>query len=217
MSLETIVNQQVVAATLQINFEIEKTAWNILQSMGLPADYKNVELAKKRLLEESPLYIGEISLRGKLYQDMYDDHPGLAYFNIDIAKSIEVHKYCTLSEAKQIGFQLLIDARKEIEDEEIDDGLFIPSSIVLLDQFGNEVQEFCSRYLGDGQYIEGWLEEIPSEDECAEFEIKAKKYDSEGSEESRWDNFDSARNCHKKANILRRNIAIAKACSRIMK
>ena len=70
------INQQITAATMRLNLSIEMAVLNALSSLGLPVSNSNVELAKKQLAEESPLYVKTISIRGDLCQDMYEDHPG---------------------------------------------------------------------------------------------------------------------------------------------
>lgn len=218
MKFDQILEQNIAAASLRLNFEIEKSTLNAMRSLGLDANYdcSSVDLAKKRMLDESPLYIKTIQLHGQMCADMYDDHPGYAYFYTESFESFRAPAYCSLTKAMQISLQMLTKAQQEVENEDECDGLFTPSSIILLDQFGNTVQEYSERYLGKGVNQTGWLEELPTESEFGALEQSARELDSEGSEEARWDNFDTARGLRAQASSLRRKIAIAKAIARVI-
>lgn len=205
-----------IEASLRLNVMLEKSTWNALRSLGLQASYDGVALAEKEMRDESPLYIKTIVLRGQMCQDMYDDHPGFAYFYTDASQSIEAPPYCTLSKAMQLSLQMLAKAQQESEQEEEYDGLFSPDSIILLDQFDNTVHEYARHYRGEGRCIAIWLESLPPKEDWHGMEEEAKALDSEGSFEIGWDNFSTGRQLHAQADSLRRKIEMAKAHSRLM-
>lgn len=216
MNFERIVEQRIAAASHHLNVTIERAALSVLHSLGLQASYDFVTQAKKQMAEESPLYVDAIVLRGQECRDMYDDHPGFCFFYTDASRTMEVPPYCRLSKAMEISLQMLAEAQQESDTNEEYDGLFIASSIVLLDQMGNTIQEYTNRYLGNARYSEGWMDELPSQDEWVSLEEKAKALDSEGSYESGWDNHETGRQLHAQANSLRRRIQMAKSQSRII-
>lgn len=206
--------RQVAAAILQLNVAVEKSAMNALNAIGLKAGHEGVALAEKQMAEESPLYVKTVVLRGRMCRDMYDEHPGFAYFYTDALESVDAPPYCSLSKAMHLSVPMLTKAQQEIEDEY--DGQFSPSSIVLLDQFGEPLQEYVERYLGEGRYSMGWLEDLPPEEEWAAMEERAKALDSEGSYETGWDNFETGRQLHAQAASLRCTVQMAKSRSRII-
>lgn len=191
-------------------------AWNALRLLGLPADYSDVARAREKLECESPLWVCTIVLRGQICQDMYDEHPGHTYFYSDGAQRVEAPAYCSLSEAMRISLQAFQEARRLSETDTEFDGLFTPSSIVLLDQFGEPVQEYSVRYSVGCSPRDGWLNEFPAPNEWAAMEEKAKFLDSEGRIESSWDNFETGRRLHAEAEALRRIIKIAAARERVI-
>ncbi len=216
MNNECVVKQKITAAIFQLNIAIERAAVQAAYAIGLTADYQGVAMAKKRMADESPLYVETIVLCGQVCRNMYDEHPGLAFFYSDASNSFKAPPYCSLSNAMHLSQLLLAEAQQDIDSEEQYDGQFIPSSIVLLDQCRNPLQEYSERYLGDGRYSFGWIEELPPDAEWPAMEEKASALDLEGCEETRWDNFDTGRLLHAQANSLRRKIQMAKSRLRII-
>ncbi len=160
--------------------------------------------------QNAPLYVKTIVLHGQLCQDMYDSHPGYAYFYTDSWESFPVPSCCSLTTAMKASLKLLRMKQKEIGTEDEYDGLFRPSSIILLDQLGNAVQEFRETYIVNGQYRGAWLKELPAESEWAALENKAGMLDNEAAVESGWDNFETARSLRNSAQKIRRVVQIAR-------
>lgn len=205
------------AMSLALHVAIERLALNALRELGLPADRSALNQAIDRMAAESPLWVQTIVLRGQVCQDMYDEHPGLAYFYSDAKEVFEAPPYCPLSRAVEISSKILADAQLLTGHEEECDGLFCPSSIALLDQFGNTVQESSPRNDVVGSQSSEWLTDFPCRSDWPALEIEAKKLDSEGRIESSWDNFDTGRRLHAEAARLRRSIQIAAAQERIVR
>lgn len=166
---------------------------------------------------EEPLYVKTIVLRGELYRDMYDEHPGLAYFSTNHQRTFPVQNNCGLANAMELSVKLLKEAQDESAADEEYDGQFVAESIILLDQFDHAVQEFSQQYLGKGLYAKkSWRGQLPPESEWSAIEEKARVLISEASEESRWDNFDTARKLEARAAEMRRLVEIAKYASRVV-
>lgn len=216
MSFDRAMEQRFVAVSFLLNVAVERATLKALKSLGLKACPDGLQLAEVQRKEKSPLYVKTILLRGRTCRDMYDDHPGYAYFYTDDFQAIKAPPYCPMSRAMQISLRLLQEAQEEINHDEERDGLFIASSIVLLDQFGDAIQEYVERDIGNGKYTQGWLDVFPDESEWAAMEERAKALDSEGSIESGWDNFETGRELHSQAEALRRQITMAKARQRVI-
>jgi hypothetical protein len=210
------INQLFLAAKLNLNFAIEKAVCIKKGQMGLSVNYENMQLAEKTMKDESPLYVKNIVLKGQMCQDMYDDHPGHTYFYSDSQEYVDTPAYCTLSKAMQLSLQMLADAQQESQTKDEYDGLFTPYSIVLLDQFGNTVQEYSQNYLGAGRYSEGWVENLTDQNEWSSLSEEAERLDAMSSFESGWDNFETARQLRNKAAEIRRRIEIAKSSLRVI-
>lgn len=206
------------AASLRLQYQIEVTAASALQECCGKHDKTGVQNAMKRMKDESPLFVEIVEIHGCVWQDMYDDHPGFAYFDSPGMESTTMPAYCSLNKAMAIAVQMLHEGQQAVKDKDYYDGLFCPNSIVLRDQFGNVVQEYTNRFIGHGNggWQTGWLTQFPSEQECGALEATAHALSVEASEEARWDNFNSARGLRKKASELRSRVSIAKLNHRIV-
>lgn len=175
---------------------------------GQPGAFKGA-LRAKRLSEDALSYVHEIVIEGSVARDMYDEHPGFAYFFVDASERYTAA--CSMSRAKEIALDLFerACAQNELEEETEGtyDGQFCPSAILLRDQFGNVVQKYSAG---------SWQSNLPAESEWAFLEEKASALEDEASEEARWDNFDSANRLRARARALRQSVEMAQAASRVL-
>lgn len=204
------VDKMALAATLDLRCQIAWAAERALKELGLPRPASSYEEARTVAKLASPLYVRSISIKGQEARDMYDEHPGYAYYYSDTSEVIEdVPAYCSISQAKEIAaceFTKLMDiANARAEEDQCSDGDFTPHSIILRDQFGQPLMEYSK-----GK----WQDEMPAEGEWPAMLEEADRLSAEASEESRWDNFDTSRGLSNRADALRRRVTCAQLIAR---
>lgn len=214
MNSSTLVHQQWDEAMCRIVHRIEQSAVDALRSLGLPADTAGVQVAFNRMRDEAPLYVASIVLHGSLQQDMYDEHPGLAYFTTDTFRKRIAPRHCGMRRAQAQALALLRQAEEECGDED-DDGRFIPRSVSLVDRFGRTLQQYVLSDFGPGE-ASGWLESVPDASEWPVLLAEAERLSESAASESRWDNFDSARSLRNQATQLRTLVSIAELQHRVI-
>lgn len=143
-----------------------------------------------------------ITIEGEVKMDMYDHAPGLAFFEKDSSRHVAVPpftEYHKLRELADVGFAEFYQVWLEAED--VYEGLFRPISM-----------RVCN---SDGAVIDlyergGWIEDTipPGQWEATEAQIEA--LDREGSIQSGWDNFSTARGLHRDASRLRLLLSLSR-------
>jgi hypothetical protein len=152
------------------------------------------------------MLVSRIDIEGRMCRDMYDEHPGFAYFYVDSHRSVPVRKPLTLALAQataELAWQRLsADESADTEDFEEHDGDFSPNRIVLRGRDGTVMQSFENGH---------WVSEFDAPEEWAALLTQARELESEASIEAGWDNFSTAENLRHRATALRRRVTISQA------
>jgi len=150
-----------------------------------------------------------ITIYGNIQRDMYDDQPGVAYFQSPSSIVVPVLEPLNLSDAMDVALVAWTQNRREngLDDKSDDDsdgydGRFYPHKILLCDKAGSAIQQFDGR---------AWESKFAPPSEWPALLAQAEKLDSQASEERHWDNFSTAQGCVDAAGNLRNRVAIAKA------
>ncbi|WP_186214638.1 hypothetical protein [Burkholderia gladioli] len=163
---------------------------------------------RARLAAEQPDLVLSIEFEGSVCRNVYDDHPGLAYFDAPQSRKIAIPEPLPLKYAMDFAVAEWNRNHGDRDNSESDadargrDGKFTPSKIVLFNAVDAVVQEF------DGSR---WVTELAPESEWSKMIERADVLDSDGSRESGWDNFATAERYHRQATSLRRQVSIARA------
>jgi hypothetical protein len=201
------IDQMVRAASLKLQRELAfAVEWN-RKAMGMPVRREIQDAALQKETQESPLYVAGIYICGQVARNMYDEHPGLAYFYTEAVRRVDVPDYCGIERAKQMAveaFARIEEDGGEATDDECD-GDFSPQYIVLRDQFGDALLEFARG---------GWITGFPPPSAWASTFEAAAECDRDAAEEARWDNFESAKRLRARAAALRRSVQCAEAINR---
>lgn len=201
------IEKMAMAARAAISCQIAHSAERALKALGLPLHGSIYQQAYDAARLVSPLYVFEICINGQVARDMYDEHPGYAFYYSDSSECLEdVPAYCSISRAKEIAIREFTKlALMSSERESTYDGDFTPYSIVLSDQFGGPLMEYAN-----GK----WLDDLPSEAEWPALLEQATHLADEASEEARWDNFETSKALSHRAEAIRRRIKCAQAIAR---
>jgi len=135
-----------------------------------------------------------ITIEGEVKMDMYDHAPGLAFFEKDSSRHVAVPpftEYYKLRELAEVGFAEFYQEWLEAEAEY--EGLFRPISM-----------RICNR---DGVVIDlyergAWIEDTIPPGQWEQTEAQIEELNREGSFQSGWDNFSTARSMHRQASRL---------------
>jgi hypothetical protein len=151
--------------------------------------------------------VANIVVERSLCRDMYDEHPGLAYFYVRSQRWLAIPHPVPFETAKAIAeaeWQRGRAAPGGEDDETYEeyDGQFSPERILLLSCDGQVIQ-CCEK----GQ----WLQDFVPATEWVGLLAKAAELESEASFEAGWDNFSTAENLRTSATSIRRKVAIARA------
>jgi hypothetical protein len=183
------------------------TAYTVGQVEAAHSQAYRERMAK--LAVEQPTLVTSITIEGSELRDMYDEHPGLAYFSSSTSVGVRVPKPLPMAEAMDTAIAAWKkingdDNGDELDDDEDDDydGKFSASRIVLYNAGNEVIQEFNGST---------WITEFAPADQWDSLLERAKALDAEASEESRWDNFSTATNYREQATELRRQVSIARA------
>jgi hypothetical protein len=151
------------------------------------------------------MLVSRIDIEGRMCRDMYDEHPGFAYFYVDAHRSVPVPKPLTLALAQanaELAWQRICGADSARADFEEHDGQFSPSRIVLRGRDGTVMQSFENEH---------WVSEFDHPEEWDALLVRARELESEASIEAGWDNFSTAENLRHSATTLRRRVTISQA------
>mgnify|MGYP001063825888 FL=1 len=215
------------AIVAAIDIKIDAAKQQILQAaIRAKRSHKlNVDSDVARLKSwryEGPTLVATASVKGWVDRDMYDEHPGLAYFRTTTGMDVELG-LLTLDQAKAAMTVAFLERAWHGEwfdraRRSDDDGLATDvSGLLLKDNLGHVVAEArvdcdCS----DPQEAVVWLASTAMTDRESDCELaKAKELESDASEEARWDNFDSANSLRGQAASLRRRVEITANVNRL--
>lgn len=215
MDMQAVVDMKWTEALCRIEHRIEMAACDALKALGLRYSTEGVAAAYGRLRDVAPVYVRRIVVHGKTMRDMYDDHPGLGYYDVDDSRAYRAPAYCGLTRAKRIALEKFAALEVEREDQDADDGVFTPEYVVLEDRFGNALQEYRNG-VGAMACATGWIEAFPGEAEWPVLLREAEALGYEAAQESGWDNVETARGLRARAEALKRLVKIAQAQSRLI-
>lgn len=172
------------------------------------ADGRDVPSAQGQALgvEEGPAVVTLISIHGHESRDMYDEHPGLAYFEVATGQDFRPREALSVRRAMEVAERkwARLHGASGVDDLDAEeyDGQFSPSKILLLDAAGRVVQQFNGS---------AWVTDFAAPEEWPALLARASELESESSEEARWDNFSTSERLSEKARDLRNRVAIAQA------
>lgn len=217
MDTQRITNQQCKALELQILHDIEVNAREALIELGLEWSDYGVIAARRRMRDESPLYVCIIEVYGGTARDLlYDDCPGLNDLSIPRCLELAAPPYCSLPQAKKLVSELLrIGAEKaDIIDE--CDCRFCPSSVILRSQFNSVIDEYHSHVGDDSGSFGAWSTEVYALADPVELGRRAQSCVDEASYEVRGDNLVTALGLCARAAALLRMVEIAENRDRVI-
>ena len=204
------------AARLNIAMHIERCAFNMQRKLRLDGDYPGLMRMWQHISETSPLFARSAVITGHLCQDVYDEHPGFAYYYVAATRSFSLPPYCVLPRAQDIALDILSQER-EARDPQGDgrSGEFSPIGIILMDQFDKPIQEYRARNF-NSRLCEGWQVEFACEQGALRLEEQALELERKSSYEAGWDNFETSRCLSEEAQRLRRQARISKVRPRVV-
>ncbi|MBK3780171.1 hypothetical protein G3A43_07860 [Paraburkholderia aspalathi] len=149
--------------------------------------------------------IASIVIEGSLCRDMYDEHPGLAYFYTNARRGVTIPHHVPLATAKAIAeaeWKLCHPETANHDDWEEYDGLFTPVRVLLLARDRTTIQCFENDH---------WVSSFVPPEQWPALLSQAAELESEASIEAGWDNFSTAERHRESASAIRRTVAIARA------
>ncbi len=151
------------------------------------------------------MQVSSIVVEGQVCRDMYDEHPGLAYFYMDGRRQVPISHPLSMTDGKALAesaWQRYHAESRSADEYEEYDGQFTPSRVLLL----NCDEAVLQCYEGNG-----WLTEFDSPEQWAAMLTQAGELASEASIEAGWDNFSTAKGLRAQATHLRRRVSISQA------
>ncbi|RQR65552.1 hypothetical protein DIE18_03640 [Burkholderia sp. Bp9125] len=150
--------------------------------------------------------VASIVVEGSLCMDMYDEHPGLAYFYRTIRRCLPIPHALPLATAKLIAQRDWARRKHESEADEDPwaeyDGQFTASRILLLAHDGTVLQCYED---------ERWVTDFVAPAEWDALLTHAADLESEAAIEAGWDNFSTADSLRSSATAIRRRVSMARA------
>jgi hypothetical protein len=156
-------------------------------------------------LKDAHMQVASIIVEGSLCRDMYDEHPGFAYFYVTSHDVIPIPHPLPLSTAMSVAEAVWRrDHASPVSDDDYEeyDGQFTPESILLLSERNETLQHYR-----DGR----WVTEFVPPEEWDEQLRRASELAEESSFEAGWDNFSTAERLRASATAIRRKVDIARA------
>ena len=142
-----------------------------------------------------------VTLEGHESLDMYDHAPGVAYYTVDASRFVPISGYMTASEVMNAALAEFDECRRHNAHYEHEhDGMFTAKRIVIRDPHGIVARFQNGAWQGASLSPESW----------EETEARIAELSREASEESRWDNFDTARRLRHQAERLREDLVLSK-------
>ena len=176
---------------------------------------KRLKAINLRIKESTLRYIKHIEICGYFYRNINDQVPSHGCFTMEGKHTIDLPSSNGLEDAKNKAFIEFTVLNDEFEkeagtDDNFDpyDGLFSPSCILLLDQFG----ECITRYKNSE-----WQEshDLPSKDEYEALMAKSQQLRNDASIEAGWDNFSTAQSMRCEARNIELLIQMSKNIARL--
>ncbi|MDN8078793.1 hypothetical protein QZN30_05465 [Burkholderia multivorans] len=149
------------------------------------------------------MQVASIIVEGSLCRDMYDEHPGFAYFYVTAHQGISIPHPLPLSTAMAVAEAAWKRDHVSSEDDDYEehDGQFTPESILLLSADRETVQHYRNGH---------WVSEFIPPEEWDTQLCRASELSSEASIEAGWDNFSTAERLSASATAIRRQVDIAR-------
>lgn len=151
------------------------------------------------------MQVASIVVEGRVCRDMYDEHPGFAYFYVDGRRRVAIREALPITEAMTVAETVWqrLQAESAAEDANDEyDGQFTANRIVLLAAGGAVMQCF------EGN---SWATEFDAPDQWPALLAQAGELDAEASFEAGWDNFSTAEGLRARATNLRRRVSMSQA------
>lgn len=208
LSLQKRLAARISAAQHTLTIKTEKAVYAAVQRLGFAASLERLNVVSAIARRMSPLYVDHCVIHGSVCCDMYDEHPGFAYFYRDGSLSADLTPYRHLADAQQHALEIWHAQRKDDEEDKDEwDGKFTAgATIVLKDQFGRPIDEF------DGK---SWSL-IEPEERWPELLEQVRTLRSEAHFESGWDNASTAADLRRRADKLERAVQIAELRPRVI-
>lgn len=184
-------------ALAKLRFRLEAETLSAMVDLNLPHGFAAIEEAKRVLDHEAPLFVNTISITGETSRNMYDDHPGLAYYQTTNTYTFEAPPYCGLAKGRELAeshMKKMVSDYKENANSD-QDGTFYPYTMTLLDHANRPLQSFGR---DEEQRKNTWLTPVAPE-KTVELASKALTMNHDANEEIRGDNFESARHLRNQA------------------
>lgn len=189
-------------ASLRLAVHIAHATLRALQKLGYPTEVaiSAVDEAESRYRHDSPLFVCAIDIEGLLTVDVDDEVPGLAHYTRSTYRRHSVD-HLTLEDAMARSLPVYRQYLREALRDEDSDGRFLPTAIVLVDQFGTVVHR-----MDRGS---GWMKPVlvPGADTDTS---NTATLEAEASLEVCWDSVDAGRGLRTQASLLRERLAITK-------
>ena len=198
-------------ALAKLHVQIEADTIGAKIDLELPHDGTALAAAQHVLDEVAPLFVHTIQISGETSRDMYDEHPGMAYYQTSDSLRLEAPPYCGLAQARELAdkhMAAMLEESAEYGDDR--DGAFYPQMVQLLDHAGRTLQVFDQKTFGK---TAGWLEPVTSE-MAVKLVEQAQEMRRDASEEIRGDNFESARHLRDRAMEFIAQASTAKLAAR---
>lgn len=151
------------------------------------------------------MQVVSITIEGRVCRDMYDEHPGFAFFYTNGQETVPVPRPLSLHAGRilaEVWWHKLRAQTAADDDQEERDGQFSPTRMVLYARGGAVVQVFER-----GE----WVREFDAPDTWPALLARADADSSEAAVEAGWDNFSTAEGLRASATRLRRRVTISQA------
>ena len=192
-----------------VQASILKNVYQALLDLGLPTGAAIDRLQAH--VYEGTTFIAGLRISGRQLLDMYDSHPGVAYFPIDCSTFASLPAM-TIEQAKKHLSKDVIESFwwAEVQPDEFcqhEPGSWI-TTLDLLDNLGNVVAV--------GAYREGFVDwQEPKLVDIPSVLSKVTELRAGASYESSWDNFETARGLMQRASHLLKQVSISQHAKRV--
>lgn len=193
---------------------LARSTHRVKKELGLNPDYSDVTVAVNRSRDLSPLFVSKVVILGSVYSHIDDAAPDMGCFSSPSWKIFQAAPYIGLDDAKLAALSMMreivaLNEKAGYDGLEVYEGLFVPSGIVLRDQFEEPVAEFVN---------EKWIDEtgLPSSSDREMLLKEVKRLRAEASFEGGWDNYETARQLREAADSLERKVLIAERLDRLV-
>lgn len=182
-------------ALAKLHVQIEAATLAAKKDLKLPHDKDTLAAARSVRNDEAPLFVHKIAITGQTSHEMYDEHPGLAYYQTTNTHTYKAPPYCGLAQARDLADRMVEKMREATRGQEESEGDFSPSTVQLQDHAGRTLQVFDQDATTRQK---AWLAPVTPE-KAVELVAQAGEMRRDASEEMRGDNFETSRRLHDRA------------------